>query len=224
MSLFDGSLRSWVRSDPDRVILTCTERHKTAAQLEDRIGRFASVLRRDLKLRPGDLIALVSLGTDYFLEAFLAAVRAGLVVVLVNWRWSLPEAARALAICKPRALILDAFCLNFKELRAAVSSIGPIVLIGDQPGSVSGLLLAEDSITSTCSAWLTAAAEVHQPAVICFTSGSTGLHGIFFLVIASNMAVVLYSRALIKYSRHATLNIGSGSSRCLADLARVRAC
>ena len=173
MSLLDQHLRSLARSDPERLITVCQGRGRTSAELESRIGRLSWSLRNCLALRPGDRVALVSLGTDFFLEAFLACIRAGLVAVLVNWRWSTAEAAQALSLCKPKGLITDSACCSFLNLTATITGITAKLLIGrtdaaSRTSSAEGLLAAAGNMS------LTAGSDVQGPAVICFTSGSTG--------------------------------------------------
>ena len=175
MSLFDQQLRFLARNEPERSVLICQHRVKTAAQLEERVAKLSVGLLRRVGLQPGDLIALVSLGTEFFLETLLACTRAGLVAVLVNWRWSEAEAAQALSICGPRALVLDQDCHGFTSLHTTVSSIeSTIFLDGHVRGQCHGVFSAEDLIDSTGTDSLVSSAASNLPAVICFTSGSTG--------------------------------------------------
>lgn len=173
MSLLDQHLRSLAQSDPERLITVCQGRRRTSAGLESRIGRLTWALRHRLGFRPGDRVALVSLGTDFFLEALLACIRAGLVAVLVNWRWSTAEAAQALSLCKPKGLITDSAC-SFLNLTASITSITATLLIGHQADAAAGTSLVEDLLAAAGNVSLTVESDVQQPAVICFTSGSTG--------------------------------------------------
>lgn len=174
MSLLDQHLRSLARSNPERLITVCQGRERTSAELDGRIGRLSWALRQRLALRPGDRVALASLGTDFFLEAFLACIRAGLVAVLVNWRWSTAEAAQALSLCKPKALITDSACSSFLKLTSIVTGITSTLLIGPKADAAPLASSAEDLLAAAGNVSLTADSDVQQPAVICFTSGSTG--------------------------------------------------
>lgn len=55
----------------------------------------------------GDRVAVLALTSDCYVELLAAIPWAGGVVVALNWRWSIPELADALADCEPVVLCFD---------------------------------------------------------------------------------------------------------------------
>ncbi len=58
----------------------------TNAAFEDRVGRLAAALRRELKIGPGDRVAHLGLNSPDLLALFFACARLGAMIVPLNWR------------------------------------------------------------------------------------------------------------------------------------------
>jgi long-chain acyl-CoA synthetase len=114
---------------------------------------------QSLGVRPGDRVLLLAANRPEWVVAFWATLTFGAVAVPGNARWSGPEAGHAVASVEPAVAIVDertralvppaVRCLSIDDLRPLVDrpEIGPLALTP----------VAED-----------------DPAVILFTSGTTG--------------------------------------------------
>lgn len=81
-------------------------RRVTWARLDDRVRRLANGLR-ELGLRRGDRVAVLSRNCVEYQELYFAAGRAGLVLQPLNWRLSTPELARLIEDATPNAVIFS---------------------------------------------------------------------------------------------------------------------
>jgi long-chain acyl-CoA synthetase len=61
---------------------------------------------------PGDRVAYIGRNRDEYFEFWLGAVKAGLVLVPVNWRLAQPEVAYILDDCRPRLIVSEPEFLN----------------------------------------------------------------------------------------------------------------
>jgi long-chain acyl-CoA synthetase len=123
--------------------------------------RRAAALLRQRGARPGDRIMLLGANAVEWVAGYWAILETGAIVVLGNAWWSQAELAHALRKVTPSLVLADATRarslpdgqerLTFAELTAAISAGGP-------PPVAERPLARED-----------------DPAVILFTSGTTGL-------------------------------------------------
>ncbi|SDQ97452.1 long-chain acyl-CoA synthetase [Rhizobiales bacterium GAS113] len=81
-------------------------RRRTWRELGERVPRLAAGLA-SLGVGPGDRVAVLSLNSDRYLEAYLATAWAGAVIVPLNIRWSPQENEEALRDCRAAVLIVD---------------------------------------------------------------------------------------------------------------------
>jgi fatty-acyl-CoA synthase len=132
---------------PDRpaIIMAGSGRSLTYAELDENSARLASALR-ELGLRDGDVIALLSDNTPEAFEVFWAALRSGLYVTAINWHLAAAEVEYILADSGARALFVSA---GVRELAEAVGTDGPGISARyafgghvDGYGSYAGLLAA----------------------------------------------------------------------------------
>ena len=130
------------------------EGHQTAA-------RRAVGLLRERGVRPGDRVMLFGANSVEWVVGYWAILETGAIAVLGNAWWSQVEIRHALGTVAPSLVLADASrarllpdsqpCLAFADLGAAISADGPPPLIERPPAN-------ED-----------------DPAVVLFTSGTTGL-------------------------------------------------
>ena len=80
----------------------------TWRELERRVGALAHTLRVDMNLRPGDRVAVIAENDARIFELQFACMRAGLILVPLNWRLTAHELTGLLTHAEPSALVHDA--------------------------------------------------------------------------------------------------------------------
>ena len=163
MSSFGATLpQAWAahfEADPDRPVLWEERRGWVRAGNVDRNSRRVAARLAGAGLRPGDRI-LMSAGTSVALvEAHVAALRLGLVVVPANTAYREREIAHLVRDAEPRAAVVDdpGRATWIRRVSPDVLVVGPDVDLPDG-GRAPGLDAAAPS----------------EPAIIGYTSGTTG--------------------------------------------------
>ena len=148
------------------------ERQRSWAEVGARVPRMAGALT-SLGLKNGDVVAVLSMNNDRFIELFFAAPWAGGVIAPLNVRWSVEENAQAIADCGAAVLVVDdEFVGQARELRSRGVAPETIIYIGEGDAP-DGMLDYETLVVS------------HEPAedagrkgddvfAIFFTGGTTG--------------------------------------------------
>ncbi|HTP22958.1 MAG TPA: long-chain fatty acid--CoA ligase [Solirubrobacteraceae bacterium] len=146
------------RSHPDRPAVIFGDDVRTHAELHDRAARLASVLATD-GVGARDRVALLLHNRIEFVEALLACHHLGAVAVPINFRLAPDEVEYVLSDSGAVALITDA------GSRVAGEGAIPMVLdVGpDYDDAVAGAM--------PCAR---AEAREDDPALMCYTSGTTG--------------------------------------------------
>ena len=144
----------------DREYIVQGERRMSFDQHEIAVRRAAGLLR-ERGVRPGDRVMLFGANSVAWVVGYWAILEVGAIVVLGNAWWSQVELAHALGKVAPALVLADASRapklpggqarLAFAELDAAISA-------GEPPPVTERIPAAED-----------------DPAVVLFTSGTTGL-------------------------------------------------
>ncbi len=157
-------------ADPGQDALVGEEGTLSYRELEARTARIAGGLVR-AGITPGERLALLMGNRFAFVEALLACQRIGVVTVPLNPRQPAPEIAYALTQCGAAALVFDAeLAGNLPDpaetpsVRRRWSAYGPV------PGLDAGRYeeLAEAPPADAV------AVEEEAPAVLLYTSGTTG--------------------------------------------------
>ncbi|ODU04571.1 MAG: o-succinylbenzoate--CoA ligase [Pseudonocardia sp. SCN 72-86] len=91
----------------DRRAITYEDEHRTWAQHQDTVGRFATLLTDRYGIGKGDRVAIAMRNHPEWIAAFAAAVSVGAVCVPLNAWWTGAELADALADCGARLLVAD---------------------------------------------------------------------------------------------------------------------
>ncbi|MCZ7526651.1 MAG: long-chain-fatty-acid--CoA ligase [Acidimicrobiia bacterium] len=158
-------VRNAARRSPDRTCVVEGDRALSFADVDARASRTASALTR-AGLRPGDRVALLAHNELEYLEIQAAVQRAGMTLVPLNTRLSVPELEFLVADSTPRLLI------HGPDLAGAAGALGverKWYLGGDGVGEpYDEVTAAEDA--SAGPGMLVAGA----PATIIYTSGTTG--------------------------------------------------
>lgn len=155
---------------PDSMAIACADERMTWRELDEASRRLASGFA-ELGLRPGDRLAsLIPNGLSNAV-VHLACLRAGLVTVPLNYRYTPTNIDHALEVCEAAALVAHAERADDVAACRHVSLL-PLGLIGSGDG-FGDVGLAELQATPPDDSHL-CAADPHAPAAVFFTSGSTG--------------------------------------------------
>jgi len=146
---------------PDRPAVVAADRTVSFAQLNAGASRLVGLFR-DCSLRPGDVVALLAKNEVAYFEIHIAAIRAGLVLMPLNFRLALPELEYIVADSKPELLISGQ---EFAAVAEALEVRRKYVLGHDFESLLANVRPVQ---------------EVHwnisadAPCVIFYTSGTTG--------------------------------------------------
>ena len=116
---------------PKRVAIVHGERRVTYEVCNRRASRLAAYLH-STGLEPGDRIAILARNRVEWIESFLAAFKARLVPVNLNYRYVAGELAEILADADVRALVVeDEFVHNVVPVVDDVETLETLIVIGD---------------------------------------------------------------------------------------------
>lgn len=161
--LFDQSAAAFA----DRTFLVMRRagedhRRLTFAETRRQVDAMAAHLQ-GLGVEPGHRVGLLGANCPEWIVGFFAAVRCGAIVSCLNGWWTEPEIHHAASLTSPRVLLGDA-----KRL----ARLGDAALPG-----LEHTLVFDDDFAPICAADMTptpVAVDEDDPAVILFTSGTTG--------------------------------------------------
>ncbi|HPX36683.1 MAG TPA: fatty-acid--CoA ligase FadD5 [Mycobacterium sp.] len=156
---------------PDATALRFTGRTITWAQLQQRVARLAAALHRR-GVAAGDRVMILMLNRPEFFEATLAANSLGAIAVPVNFRLTPPELAYLVENCGAAVLITEPM---LAPVAAAVREIAPLhhLIVAESPSS-DGVLGYEDLVAEEGEPAPPADVPGDSPALIMYTSGTTG--------------------------------------------------
>jgi len=119
-----------VRRVPQKVGLLSGERSYTFRQMGDRVNRLANAFL-DMGLNKGDRVAVLLPSTPEFHETFLAAAKAGLVLVPVNYYYLAEETTYAVNNVEASVLVVDERYLDKVEpIRSNLPSVKYYITTG----------------------------------------------------------------------------------------------
>ena len=165
-------LRAGLDADPDGMALISPDTRWTWGMLDGLAGCLALGLL-GLGLRPGDRVASLMPNCPALVVHYLACFKAGLVATPLNYRYMAPEIDHALAISGARALFSHAEREGDLEASKLAGQL-PLGRISYGASSSTGPAFEELTEAEQPPAPL-AGRRRSAPAVIFFTSGSTGL-------------------------------------------------
>ena len=165
------SLAAVVRAHPDRAAFTFEGRSTDFTTFDQRSNLAANALIA-AGILPGERIAYIGKNSDIFFEALFGAIKAGVVMVPVNWRLAGPEISVIVADCEARLVLVGPEFFDVVQAE-----------LGAMP-RVETLIAAEGGHAAwpDFAAWRDAAqvqAPAHEAAdgdvaVQLYTSGTTG--------------------------------------------------
>jgi long-chain acyl-CoA synthetase len=159
-------LRIGLEATPDAVALVSAERALTWGQLREETDRLAGGYR-GLGLEPGDRLASLMPNRIDLVVHYLACFKAGLIATPLNYRYTHREIDHALAVSGARALLAHAERGEDVGASRLATELELGTISYDDEHGFAALLESEP---------LAGGEEVDptSPAVIFFTSGSTG--------------------------------------------------
>jgi acyl-CoA synthetase (AMP-forming)/AMP-acid ligase II len=133
------------------------------AEFRRRVASVASAIRDDWQIGPGDRVALLGGNSAEWILAFSALVASGGVVAALNGWWTAPEIEYALGLTRPLLLLSDR--RRAARLEGRTLPV-PLVILED--------VLPEWETRESEVSLPDLAIDEDDPAVILFTSGTTG--------------------------------------------------
>ncbi|HEX6304467.1 MAG TPA: long-chain fatty acid--CoA ligase [Anaerolineales bacterium] len=169
----------WIKRHAQRtpgklaLVDAATGRQFTYAQLDERANRFASFLKHNLGLQPGDRISILAQNSSDYYEVLFACGKMGAILNTLNWRLAVPEMEYILNDCQPRILIYEPeFASAVDQLREQIDCEAYIVIAGEAP---AGETTYEDALAAGSPAGVTMPELSYNDTwAIIYTSGTTG--------------------------------------------------
>lgn len=174
VNILDESARAY----PDKVALRFGDASYTYADMKDRVDRLAGALVA-LGIVRGDHVAVVSPNSNASVEVLFACARIGAVCERINVRLAARVIVQLLE--RSEASVVFAAEAQFDVLESCLSEAGDrpaMVLLGDGGGGACrrlGALDYEDVLASAEPVSETNAILPHDPALLLYTSGTTGM-------------------------------------------------
>jgi len=159
------------RTRGNEVAFVFGEVRHTYRTFDERVSRLASALQMR-GMRPGDRVALFALNSLEAIETYVAAARLGAICVPVNFRLVADEVAYILTDCAATAVVVQgSLAETMGKARDAAGHTGPcLVFDGDLPGAEN----YERAMRNTSAKFEDVPVDEQAPAVIMYTSGTTG--------------------------------------------------
>ncbi|QGZ93772.1 class I adenylate-forming enzyme family protein [Terricaulis silvestris] len=171
------SVHDWVSYHagrrPDAPAVTSVERGRTATwgEMEARVARLAHVLRHDMGLERGDRVATIAENDIRTFELQFACMRAGLILVPLNWRLAVGELVTLMHDAEPSIIVYDDTWSTTAEAVAEAADIQLRLSWGDA-SDVSEYEALMDAGDAGMPGGVHDEAEITH---ILYTSGTTGL-------------------------------------------------
>lgn len=140
--------------------------------LERRVSQLAVGLRVELALQPGDRVAVLSRNCIEYFEVYLACARVGLIAQPLNWRLGHPEMVRIIENGEPAVVLFEG------EFTPQISELQRELDIEHWFGWGAGSNGSYDALLESCAQRELPAMAPHgghDPALILYTGGTTGL-------------------------------------------------
>ncbi|MEZ5099058.1 MAG: long-chain fatty acid--CoA ligase [Thermoleophilia bacterium] len=155
----------------DRLAIEAPDATVTYAELHDRVERLAAGLA-GIGIAPGQVVALLGLNSEAYVEAALAVGRLGGVALPLNWRLAPPELAYILEHSETRLLLADDELRDLAE--RSIAELGRALPLGRLHGDGAGGLSVAGLREEAAGAAPPHVAGPDELARLMYTSGTTG--------------------------------------------------
>jgi fatty-acyl-CoA synthase len=169
----NGGVGSWIHrrrvKSAGRTALVDGDRAVAYDEFAERVDRLANALA-ERGLGQGDRVAYLGENHPAFLETLFAAGTLGAVFVPLNTRLAPPELAHALADSGAVVLVHAAELAEAAARGSAGTAVARRIAVGDAPGAEA----LDDVVAAASGEHRDVAVGLDDPAVILYTSGTTG--------------------------------------------------
>ena len=157
---------------PNRPGITFEGKTRAWKDVLQRCEQLAGGLR-ELGLREGDRLAILSHNSASMAELLYGPLWLGVVPVPLNWRWTKMELTPCLGDCEPAALVVDADNVEIaRELVRLCSSIQTLIYVGD--GDVPHGFVGYEAVLKSGERISDCPFGGDDLAAIVYTGGTTG--------------------------------------------------
>jgi acyl-CoA synthetase (AMP-forming)/AMP-acid ligase II len=156
---------------PDQEILVFGKQRLNYAQLADQVARLAAVFKQ-AGLKSRDVVATLDTNSDYYVESYYAAAKAGLTFLPLNYRAKENELEYMINAAETRLLLVGSRYLDLIERMRPRLKVQSFIAIGDGGGGIPRLsdLAAKAEPDET-----EAEVEDEDTSILMYTSGTTSL-------------------------------------------------
>ncbi len=196
-SLRDVLVASFAHGDRDAMVFS-DGRRITFAELEHQVASVAAYLRDVHGITKGDNVAVCGANSAGWLLSFWACLSMGAVTVAMNGWWTESEMVHALELTAPKALLID----TKRAERLAGVDVG-IPMVDLDTGIDTMASYAPDAPIDD------APIDEDEPAILIFTSGTTGRAK---AAVLSHRSVIAYGMEQNFIGARAMLMSGRGPS------------
>ncbi|HEY7608112.1 MAG TPA: AMP-binding protein [Alphaproteobacteria bacterium] len=159
---------------PERIAIRFERGDWSNAGFEDRVGRLAAALKRELKIGEGDRVAHLGLNSPDLLALFFACARIGAMIVPLNWRLTPSEHAYQIGDAAPAALLVEPeYWDDVGRIRSQFESLRYVAFRGPA-GPGPGWLDYEAMLAAARPLPPDPKRDLATPCEIKYTSGTTG--------------------------------------------------
>jgi len=162
------------RKYPARTAYICEGESRTFGEVDRRVTSLAHALMAR-GLRHGDRLALLMKNSIEMIEAMFAGWRVGAIVVPVNFRLVADEVGFILKDCGASVIVVDeGLSPLVGAVRDTLPDVRAVVVFGDAAAAGPGAEPLRDLFGEGDDAPVTVAVDEQDPALIMYTSGTTG--------------------------------------------------
>lgn len=173
--MHDEGVGSWphrrTRVAPDATALTFRELSRTYRELDERVTRLAHALR-ELGVRPGDRVGLLSRNHPAHLEVLFATALLGGVHAPLNSQLTAPELAFQLSDCRPAVLVHSAELTDTARTAAEQAPVAHRIVLDGEPDAAAHDY--DELISTSPTERIDQEVRSDDPCTLMYTSGTTG--------------------------------------------------